>query len=369
MNRPAPDTDVPEAVPDEDVLIDDANELFRSLTRTVLSVVIPAYRRPDSLRRVLDALTAQIPALAVPAEVVVCDDASGDDTPGCVIEVAARNRIPVAWVRHSRNRGPAAARNSALRRARGEVVLLLGDDIEPAPGLLERHCRHHLRNPGPTAALLGRTTWPPELVVTPLMKLLEGRAGALFLNYRALRTDRPLSGMAFYTCNVSYKRALGEQVGGFDESFPFASHEDLEFGLRLERAGMTLRYDPEALGYHWHALAFADTIRRLYRTGYSAVLFWQRMPPAGGFWRRWLRAGLGALGGVRPVRWLWRRQARHAAAGDGAASPALTLALLHGAFWLGCSDGRRGVTDTALMEYGRETGADPAPPRRPAHAP
>ena len=45
-------------------------------------------------------------------------------------------------------RGRAAACNAAIELARGEVLIVLDDDMQPAPAFVERHLGHHPRARG-----------------------------------------------------------------------------------------------------------------------------------------------------------------------------------------------------------------------------
>lgn len=259
------------------------NECAKEIAIVDLSVVMPTHNRADVLERVLTALASELAILDRPAEIVVCDDASSDHTRA----VLGREwNAPLTWTSLPQNAGPAKARNAALAQARGRVVLFLGDDIEPGPGLLQKHLQWHDVHSGDGWALLGRTTWPPQMNVTLFMRFLEGRGRAFFFDYLDLPEGTPISGSKFYTCNVSIKRKLYEEVGGFDENFPFASHEDLEYGLRLERAGMRLVYDASAVGYHWHELNLRGTVRRVYLNGRSSVYYWTQVPDHAGVSRR-----------------------------------------------------------------------------------
>lgn len=95
-----------------------------------VSVVIPAYRRADGVRRALRSVLAQEPA--PPAEIIVVDDASGDDT------AAAARELGATVVVHEHNQGEGAARNSGLRAARHQWVALLDSDDEWLPWHLDR---------------------------------------------------------------------------------------------------------------------------------------------------------------------------------------------------------------------------------------
>lgn len=271
-----------------------------------MSIVMPTHNRAGTLRHVLSVLEQQITGLPSVIEVLVCDDASTDDT-RCVLQQPWR--FPLQAVHLEHNSGPAIARNRALSLARGRVILFLGDDIEPHPELLDKHLAWHRAHDEPSAALLGRTTWPPRMEVTPFMRFLEGRGRAYFFDYLDLPEGEPVPGSKFYTCNVSFKRKLYEEVGGFDEHFPFASHEDLEYGLRLERTGMRLFYDATAIGYHWHALDLPGMVRRVYQNGRSSVYFWSCVQDHAGSVRRGARRLCRAIARVVPfscIEWLSR---------------------------------------------------------------
>jgi hypothetical protein len=100
-----------------------------------ISVIIATYKRPHLIGRALDSVAAQ--ALR-PAEIIVVDDCSGDDTEEVVLSWASRSDIPVRFVAMESNRGAGAARNRAMAIAGGEYVAFLDSDDEYLPDALER---------------------------------------------------------------------------------------------------------------------------------------------------------------------------------------------------------------------------------------
>jgi glycosyltransferase involved in cell wall biosynthesis len=92
-----------------------------------VTVVIPAYNREAMLGRALASVLDQRPR---PAEIVVVDDASTDRTAAVAEEMGAR------VVRHERNAGEGAARNSGIAAAEQPWIALLDSDDEWLPGHL-----------------------------------------------------------------------------------------------------------------------------------------------------------------------------------------------------------------------------------------
>jgi glycosyltransferase involved in cell wall biosynthesis len=100
-----------------------------SPTTLPVSVLIPAFNRARLLERALRSVYAQEPRQ--PAQVIVVDDASTDDT----AEVA--EAFGAQLIRHGRNLGPAATYETGLRAVRHDWVALLDDDDEWLPHHLE----------------------------------------------------------------------------------------------------------------------------------------------------------------------------------------------------------------------------------------
>jgi glycosyltransferase involved in cell wall biosynthesis len=261
------------------------------VSRPRLSVIIPTCNRCETLAMCLQALADQ--RLAAGAfETLVVDDGSSDRTG----EVA--RGMASAGVRYLKqpNRGPAAARNTGIRSARGDIVLFIGDDILATADLVGEHLRWHTeRYPGEHVAVLGRVTWSPRLTVSPFMHWLE-HGGPQFGFYRFIH-DRPVPPGDLYTANVSYKRAFLEQNGLFDEDFPHAAFEDSELGLRLAARGLVGVYHEGALGYHHHPITFSSYCRRMETVGISSVVLCEKLkrgdPRAfrhGSRARKWLKA-------------------------------------------------------------------------------
>jgi GT2 family glycosyltransferase len=196
-----------------------------------VSVVVPTYRRPDLLGRCLAALAAQgfDPAAY---EMLVADDAASDATRAQVEAFATTARPSVRYVPVTGPHGPAAARNTGWRAARGSVIAFTDDDCLPDRGWL--------------AAGVGVLERDPELAAV---------TGQVVVPLPARPTDceRDTAGLEraeFVTANCFCRCDVLDRLGGFDERFTAAWREDSDLHFRLLEAGAKLLKVPDAVVVH-----------------------------------------------------------------------------------------------------------------------
>lgn len=181
------------------------------------SVVIPTCHRPELLARCLRGLgTAN-------AEIIVSDDSRDDATR----ELIERDFSQVRWVAGPR-RGPAANRNAGAHLAAGEWLAFIDDDCEPQPGWVDA-----LEHAAADIDVVEGCTLAPGAIDSPFEEHVEN-----------------LHGGVLWSCNFAIRRAAFENLGGFDEDFLEAAGEDMELAARISRAGLRVRFAPEALVHH-----------------------------------------------------------------------------------------------------------------------
>lgn len=208
-----------------------------------LSVLVPSHRRPRMLARCLDHLAAQEGAGEF--EVVVVIDGEDDYAEAGLEGRALEFPVPFTW-RQRPHRGHSAAMNEALRLARGERALVIGDDILAAPDMVARHVERLRALDDPRVAVQGKVLWHPEVLPDPFLEW-DARKGALF-GFASLPGHAFVPARFLYTCNVSFDRAFVLEAGGFNEGIPW--WVDTEFAFRASRRGLRLYYDPDAWGWH-----------------------------------------------------------------------------------------------------------------------
>ncbi len=100
---------------------------------TLVSVVIPVFNRADRIRLALQSIQAQTYA---DWEAIVVDDGSSDGSAE-VVDSLAHAEPRIRLIRHEKNKGAQAARNTGIRASRGEWIAFLDSDDEWLPQRLE----------------------------------------------------------------------------------------------------------------------------------------------------------------------------------------------------------------------------------------
>jgi hypothetical protein len=198
-----------------------------------VTVVIPAYRRPEMVERAIRSVQAQ---RARPAEVIVVDDASGDETGSRAAALGAR------VITHERNRGEGAARNSGLAAASHDWVALLDCDDEWLPSHLE-------------------TLWPARdghlLVGAAVLVTGSERAAGAAYGWTGRRpnvllgpADVAVPENTLPPSAVMLRRHPALEAGGFKDLRRAA---DLDMWVRLLERGSALAIPRITALYHVHA--------------------------------------------------------------------------------------------------------------------
>jgi len=228
------------------------------MTVPELSVLIVTYGNPDLTRECLASVFAQTTSCAL--EVIVVDNASPDDTP----DMIAREFPAVRLIRSAENLGFARANNVAARAARAEHLVLLNPDTVVLDRALERLLAVARRAPAglyggrtlrpdgrldPSSCWGAQTPWSAFCFATGLSTLLRGHR--LFDPESLGRWERDSErDVGIVTgCLLLVRRAVWDELGGFDERF-FMYGEDCDLAVRARRRGYRVAITPEATIVH-----------------------------------------------------------------------------------------------------------------------
>jgi lipopolysaccharide/colanic/teichoic acid biosynthesis glycosyltransferase/GT2 family glycosyltransferase len=166
------------------------------------------------------------------------------------------------------NAGPAAARNTGVGHALGDLVCFTDADCIPTPDWLSRMTAPFL-NPevvGVKGAYLCREK---QLVPRFVQQEFEYKYQALVKLPKIDFID---------TYSAAYRKNIFLENGGFDPRFPVPSVEDQEFSFRLARKGYHLAFQPAARVYHRHDLDLWQYIRRKRGIGYWKAFMLRWLP-------------------------------------------------------------------------------------------
>lgn len=196
-----------------------------------LSIIIPAYNAWDTLPKLLSSLKK---SRFKDFEVIVGDDGSDEKLTVDSLQLRKRRKktsftvhYPLSIVHLRRNRGPAAARNAAVKKAKGRVLVFLDSDVEVYPDTLDNIAKRFKKDPDLTA-LTG--VWDKHQ-----------RSDSFFPQFKALRdwsywtNERDRNGYyyLFSTRIAAIKTDVFRRLKGFNESF--RQMEDVEFTYRIVR--------------------------------------------------------------------------------------------------------------------------------------
>jgi glycosyltransferase involved in cell wall biosynthesis len=232
----------------------------------VVSIVTPAYNAASYIE---SAITSALRQTFADLEILVVDDGSTDDTAAIVARVASGD--PRVQLLRQPNRGVSAARNAAMRSARGRYFAFLDSDDLWHAGFLE--------------AQIGLLESRPDIdVVTGNAFVLggprDGQPARPFPDPRPHPTTADMIAdetAVFIMC--AFRRAVYDTIGGFDETK--ATNEDYDFWIRAAHAGFRFWRNDTPLGqYRTHANSLSANESRMLR-GILVVLTEHRARIAG----------------------------------------------------------------------------------------
>src|SRR6266487_2044376 len=232
----------------------------------LISVVIPTFNRAAMLSATLESLANQrLPKNRY--EVVVVDDGSEDNTPEVCRDFASRMQLNYL---HIDNSGISAAKNTGILASRGRILLFFDDDDIADNRLLGEHLKAHEQYAEENMAVLGYTTWAPNLPVTPFMRYVT-ETGFLFA-YGDLHDGQMLDFTYFWGGRSSCKRSFLARNGVFNPQFRTII-EDMELGYRLSQFGLRVVFHRAAVSYMARPLTFEAFCVRCERQGEALFLF------------------------------------------------------------------------------------------------
>jgi GT2 family glycosyltransferase len=204
---------------------------------SLVSVLIASDRVSGSLSETLASLDRQTGSPSF--EVIVASASQPSD--------CARS-FPVEWV-SAESRNPAARRNRAVRRSRGEILAFLDDDAEAEPGWLAAGVRALEAADVAGGPDLGPAGAPYRERISDLLLATPFIGSGVPAHERRPAAGPVASPHDVALCNLFVRRAAFEALGGFDESLGYVG-EDTDFVRRALDRGFRVVLDPDVRVRH-----------------------------------------------------------------------------------------------------------------------
>ncbi|MCX7919874.1 MAG: glycosyltransferase [bacterium] len=246
----------------------------------LISVLIPTYNRCESLKQCFDSLVAQ---MYKDFEVVIVDGGSKDGT----LELIEQYRHTLNIQLTTSKLGLVPTMNIAWRTAKGEIVVRTDDDVVVSPQWLAEIVRTFQISEkiggvtGPTLIPQERLEYRDLLYFNqrfregknPIWKLIGKfyydyilekqpyavgkvfRSGAFSIgpNYPECTTIPDIIEVDYLeACNMSLKRKLLAQIGGFDEGYKeVAEWHEPDACYKIKKLGYRMMFNPKAVVKHY----------------------------------------------------------------------------------------------------------------------
>lgn len=202
--------------------------LSRGAGRPLVSVVVPVFNGGRYLRESLDSIVAQTyPQL----EIIVVDDASGDETELITSSYEGR----VAYHRQSRTRGQFDNVNDGIALARGDLIAVYHSDDVYGPEIVEREVDYLGRHPQVGAVFCKDVFIDAQGLATGRLELPPEVAGGQPLDYESVVRALLRYKNRFLRCPSSMVRAAVYREAGPYRPDLFGIASDLEMWLRIAR--------------------------------------------------------------------------------------------------------------------------------------
>ncbi|MFC7381394.1 glycosyltransferase family 2 protein [Sphaerisporangium rhizosphaerae] len=225
-----------------------------------VSVVIPAFNARSKLRLLLYTLAHSVLDPEDSFEVVVADDGSTDGTGEMVAELSGHDDLTYLYLPRTERSSRAAARNAAIAKATGELVVMVDADTVVGPAFLAEHVRYHrLRNDLVVIGArpdLGDGDFDEERLrrefafdAMPAVAWGDPREKVL-AEFSGNMNRLAICWHLLFSCNASVRVEHLRRIGGFDEAFLGWGLEDTDLGYRLRQAGLAFAFSASAVAYH-----------------------------------------------------------------------------------------------------------------------
>ena len=229
------------------------------------SIIVPVFNRPDEVDELLSSLLNQT---FTDFEVLIVED--GSQKPCDEVCNKYADRLDLHYFMKP-NSGPGQSRNYGAERAKGEYLLILDSDVVLPKGYLNAIEEELKREPadafgGPDAA---------HESFTNTQKAISYSMTSFFTTGGIRGGKKKLDKFYPRSFNMGIRRDVYMELEGFSK---MRFGEDIDFSIRIFKAGKRCRLFPEAWVWHKRRTDFRKFYRQVYNSGIARINLYKKYP-------------------------------------------------------------------------------------------
>jgi GT2 family glycosyltransferase len=245
--------------------------------RGIASIVMLSWNASQFTRIAVDSIRA---VTRYPYEIVIVDNGS-DEATHAVLEGLEADGDDVRIVYNGRNLGFGGGMNVGMRHARGDVVVLLNNDVVVTQGWLEDlvGAMEVRRTVGCTAPRSNHVA--SSQIVSAEYGDIEAMRGFAAERRRKFRGQGYAMDRVVGFCLCLDRRVIND-VGGFDPAYGIGNYEDDDLSLRMRAAGWGIFVCDDVFIHHYGSVSFkANSVdyRNLMETNWTTFQRKWGLPP------------------------------------------------------------------------------------------
>lgn len=229
------------------------------------SFIVPVYNRPDEVDELLDSLTRQTLA---DFEVVIVED--GSSRPCRDVCNKYEGRLDIHYF-DKPNSGPGQSRNYGAERAKGQYLIVLDSDVVLPEGYLAAVDAELRRKPADAFGGPDRA----HASFSDTQKAISYSMTSFFTTGGIRGGKKKLDKFYPRSFNMGIRRDAYMRLGGFSK---MRFGEDIDFSIRIFKAGCSCRLFPGAWVWHKRRTDFKKFFKQVYNSGIARINLYKKYP-------------------------------------------------------------------------------------------
>ena len=229
------------------------------------SIIVPVFNRPDEVDELLQSLVTQT---LTDFEVVIVED--GSEKPCKDVCDKYAGKLDVKYFM-KKNSGPGQSRNYGAERAKGEYLIVLDSDVVLPEGYLKAVDDELQREPADAFGGPDRS----HDSFSETQKAISYSMTSFFTTGGIRGGKKKLDKFYPRSFNMGIRRDVYMRLGGFSK---MRFGEDIDFSIRIFKAGCKCRLFPEAWVWHKRRTDMRKFFRQVYNSGIARVNLYKKYP-------------------------------------------------------------------------------------------